>query len=317
MTRIMSIDVGLKNLAICVLELSATTLTLYDWTVLNLVPSISCDTCKQPAQFHKKGRYVCRKHAKTLLIDNHKYTIPTKHSDLSILSKKSKAYLIELIQTTYCPTVFDTIQLQDIKKYKKDELLAYIESRIPPMYERITPPKTSEVSFVDYGIRIVEQVDPILSRHSIDAVLIENQISPLANRMKTLQGMLTQYFVMRNIPTIEYISSANKLKVQHWTEHGNKHESRNTGQKEYANRKKAGVLLTQYLINHPVLYTKKVFEKIENINTNDLKNEKGIFQLDVQRGDHFSTHKKKDDLADAFLQGVWWLIVHENDHETK
>ena len=33
---------------------------------------------------------------------------------------------------------------------------------------------------------------------SIDAVVIENQIGPLAGRMKMLQGMIAQYFIMKN-----------------------------------------------------------------------------------------------------------------------
>lgn len=295
----MSIDVGMKNLAICVLELSGTTITLYDWNVLDLVPFHKCEQCENSAQFHKKGHYICRTHAKTTLIENRKYVLPTKHTDITSLSKKSKASLLELIHTTYAPTVFDKITLHDIKKYKKQELIDYIETRLPPMYERVSATKTAQVSFVEYGNAIVKQVDPILSTYSLDAVLIENQISPLANRMKTLQGMLTQYFVMRNIPRIEYISSANKLKVQEWTTQ--KTIKPKTGKKDYSNRKKAGIQLTQHLMTTPILYAKKVFESTENTD--------GLFQLDVQRGGHFSTHKKQDDLADAFLQGIWWLVV--------
>ena len=47
----------------------------------------------------------------------------------------------------------------------------------------------------------------------IDTVIIENQISTLASRMKTLQGMITQYFIMKNIPQIEFISASCKLKL--------------------------------------------------------------------------------------------------------
>lgn len=306
MTRIMSIDVGLKNLAICVLDLSGTTITLYDWTVLDLVPSVQCQSCTHTAQFHKKGKFLCRTHAKTCLIDNRIHALPTNHTDLSILSKKSKASLLELIETKYPPTRFDSVTLQDIKKYKKHDILHYIESRLPPMYDRLSKTKTSEVSFVEYGNAIVKQIDPILCVHSFDAVLIENQISPLANRMKTLQGMLTQYFVMRDIPHIEYISSANKLKVQEWTTLTT-HPTRNTGQKEYANRKKAGVLLTHHLMSHPVLYAEKVFEKQEI--GQGISEETGIFHLHNERGGHFAKHKKQDDLADAFLQGLWWLVT--------
>ena len=43
-------------------------------------------------------------------------------------------------------------------------------------------------------------------------VLIENQIGPIALRMKTLQGMIMQHFIERGIPLIEEISATNKLK---------------------------------------------------------------------------------------------------------
>jgi hypothetical protein len=47
----------------------------------------------------------------------------------------------------------------------------------------------------------------------IHHVIIENQISTLANRMKTIQGMLAQYFIMKNSDIkIDFVSSFNKLK---------------------------------------------------------------------------------------------------------
>ena len=103
-----------------------------------------------------------------------------------------------------------------------------------------------------------------------DHVIIENQVSPLANRMKTIQGMVTQYFVMKNVPNIEYISSSNKLK--------NFIEKKKT---TYNERKKIGVEVTGKLINE----------------------KPGL----VKWEEFFKTHKKKDDLADSFLQGLWFL----------
>ena len=52
-----------------------------------------------------------------------------------------------------------------------------------------------------------------LEKYKIDIVIIENQISTIASRMKTLQGMIAQYFIMRGTPCIEFISAANKLKM--------------------------------------------------------------------------------------------------------
>ena len=61
----------------------------------------------------------------------------------------------------------------------------------------------------------------------IDTVVIENQISPIANRMKTVQGMITQYFLMRGVDKrqIIYFSAVQKLKVApyHFVFYNNTH----------------------------------------------------------------------------------------------
>lgn len=297
--RIMSIDVGIKNLALCVLDISRTCLTLVAWEVLDLVPSISCEKCKTSAVFHKHKHYLCRTHAKQTLIEGRQYAIPTKTMDVSALPKQTKASLIALIKRSYPPTSLDTVTLQDIQKYKKDELIQYITSRMPPMYDRVKQNKTCEISFAEYGKAIVDQLDPF---GKVDAVLIENQISPIANRMKTIQGMLTQYFVMRDVPVIEYISSSNKLKVQQWITHPLNEDicetTRMTGgvRSTYSTRKKDGISLTYHLLHHPHV-------SISSTTTLDI-----IYPPSTHH--HFDTHKKKDDLADALLQGIWWSVVN-------
>ena len=87
--------------------------------------------------------------------------------------------------------------------------------------------------------------------------------------MKTLQGMISQYFIMRieNIQ-IESISSINKLKEF------NKSSDKLT----YKERKSKSIdICRKYLEN-----------KSENL-------------------DFFNQNKKKDDLADSFLQGIWFI----------
>jgi len=139
---------------------------------------------------------------------------------------------------------------------------------------------------VTIGKSIRSYFDVVIKDHrDIGLVLIENQISPIANRMKTIQGLLAQYFIMRyDTIDIRMISSANKLKQFVKKEEKEKEEKEKkeekTDSQKYKEHKKDGVI-----------YCKQLFEtyKID---------EKWISALDT---------KKKDDLADCFLQGIWFL----------
>ena len=93
--------------------------------------------------------------------------------------------------------------------------------------------------------------------------------------MKSLQGMISQYFIMNDITNIEFVSAGNKLKGHESP------EGTTTDISSYASRKKEGIRITLDLLK---------------------ENEKHSKWLT-----HFNAHKKKDDLADAFLQGNWFL----------
>ena len=109
-----------------------------------------------------------------------------------------------------------------------------------------------------------------LENIDIDIVCVENQIGPLALRMKTLQGMIMQHFIEKEIPLVEEVSATNKLK-----------DFLDLKKTTYAERKKLSIDYTQKIL-------------LENNNLH-----KWIKP--------FSEHKKKDDLADSFLQGRWYL----------
>ena len=119
----------------------------------------------------------------------------------------------------------------------------------------------------------------------IDVVIIENQLSTLATRMKTLQGMITQYFIMRGVPDIRFISATNKLKLfsKEGDDEGEKGDKGEKGD-NYADRKKRSIEITRSLL---------LTQSTQSTQSTQLT--------------RFATHKKKDDLADCFLQGVWWL----------
>jgi hypothetical protein len=116
-------------------------------------------------------------------------------------------------------------------------------------------------------------------------MIIENQISTLASRMKTLQGMITQYFIMKHIPKIEFISASCKLKLFTDTnmEHVGGEGELCVDASTYADRKKSGIFVCRSL------------GEISQQHNSDFSKWMPAFEK----------HKKKDDLADCFLQGLW------------
>jgi hypothetical protein len=141
-------------------------------------------------------------------------------------------------------------------------------------------------------LNLVDGIDDITH------VVIENQISPIANRMKTIQGMLAQYFIMKNTHIeIEFVSSIHKLKqfenieksekntmIQEKTVTQEKTVADENQKEKYKQHKKDGVFYCSQIIeNNPGLHSFR-----ESLKT-----------------------KKKDDLADSFLQGIWYL-KHKN-----
>ena len=126
------------------------------------------------------------------------------------------------------------------------------------------------MSMIYYGIKLRDIFKEKFKEISFDKILIENQIGPIALRMKTLQGMIIQHFIENKIENIECINSSNKLK----NFIGKKKTS-------YNERKKFSIK-----------YTREILEINNNIN-------KWL--------EHYNKHKKKDDLADCFLQCLWYM----------
>ena len=88
--------------------------------------------------------------------------------------------------------------------------------------KKVWEPLTS--TMVEMGKRLIQVYQDL----SPDVVIVENQIGPLASKMKSIQGMVVQYWLMRGAK-VECISASNKLKLFH------------TGPTTYAERKKLSI----------------------------------------------------------------------------
>lgn len=315
--KVISFDIGIKNMAYCLFDISGSVVTIVDWQVLSLMdkeePKVYCNCsavatkvatkgatkgatkianffvptapieqrlCGRVAKYKKGEQFYCDKHSKTQT----QYRLP----ETKKISKMNLDILVEYATS---------LGLLALPKKKSDVLTLvdnYLrEHSLESIIEK-KGTKAGDTDLIVVGKNMKRIFQDVLKNVSIDYVLIENQISTLATRMKTVQGMLSQYFIMsyENV-NIEFISSANKLKMfsneikEKEKEKGKEKEkekekcdeNQTQGQK-YKSHKKDGVFFCEQVLSSGK-WTTNLWEKCEK--------------------------KKKDDLADCFLQGVWWL----------
>jgi hypothetical protein len=336
--KIISFDVGIKNMAYCIFTepSSQTPFEINDWNVVSLLekeePHVYCNCASVKPKVLKKGNKIksiqnffvdassnthepcnlpniselpstklcCRvgkfKKGKHIYCDKHakaqtEWLIPEARFSQKVLKKTKVEDLLNLCLD---------LKMENIGKKRADIMKGFEDFVQKKCLEPVTASKSKsagDTDLVSIGKKMREQFDQILENHKdITHVLIENQISPLANRMKTIQGMLSQYFIMvYDTISIEFISSANKLKIFSSIKDDkekDKTKIKDTTEKEkeksqsqtYKGHKKDGVYHSiQVLEKNPWIAHQK-------------------WSLDT---------KKKDDLADCFLQGLWYLLKNE------
>jgi hypothetical protein len=276
--KVLSIDVGIKNLAICILETTNLGFDIKFWDIINLseekIYKCNCNVkdkkntkiCNKLAQYYKDDNFFCKTH-----VNSYNYKLPTSN-----ITKYKSLKLDDL--NTLC-NEYDIEIIKNNKQSIVQQIEEYIQKNI---VNPITNLRCNNLNLIDIGKSIRDNLDKLdtFIFTNIDFVLIENQISPIANRMNCIQGMISQYFIMKNIDNILYISAANKLK-----------KFIGTKKTTYNERKKLSVTLTKNIL-------------LENIMDNSNKDK--VIEM-------FNKHKKRDDLADSFLQAIWFLSQDNNN----
>lgn len=135
--------------------------------------------------------------------------------------------------------------------------------------------------------RMYEQLNKEFYSYDIDIVLLENQPVLKNPVMKSVQMILFSYFqyqkimLNREIKLIKFINAGNKLKVGRNFNEINYNAEINAIKSKYTRNKKFAIL-----------YTDKIL--IDRLK-------------DSKNNEYFNKHKKKDDLADAFLQAIYYI----------
>jgi len=284
-SRILSIDVGIKNLAFCLFEKNADSsyYNITKWDIVNLsqeddIQKCQCIeknnvVCNKPAKYTLNDTFFCLKHSK-----KQNYQIPTGELKTTFVNRQKIQKLIDIA---------DKYNIPYEKPIKKNDLLFKInEYIVNKCFKEITITNASQIDLITIGKNIKNKFNKIFSiEDKIDYVLIENQISPIANRMKTIQGMIAQYFIMNNnTEHIEFVSSINKLKISNNNKeekHDIQTENVSDKKNDYKSRKKLGITKCLEILTTDHRFSNKV--------------------------EFFNNHKKKDDLSDCFLQGLWFI----------
>jgi len=226
--KIISWDVGIYNLAYCILEKkNDTSIDILHWDVININESNNVDikhctqklnnnkSCKAKAKFHKNNTsYYCARHSK---------------------------------------------KINNLKQIKK--------------------PKKKKYNLLEVGTNLINKLTNFEFMLDVDLCIIENQPVLKNPRMKSIQMILYSYFLIHgltqtssSISDIKLCSARNKLKVY------NGPPIEIICKNKYTKSKKLAIEHCKYFIKN-----------------------------DPQHINFFLNHKKKDDLADSYLQGLWYL----------
>ena len=284
-STIVSFDIGIKNLAYCVFTTGSAGLSIVGWGIANLAlqdavekPQCNCAKARVTGPCGKTASYTygedqrfCKTHAKSS-----GKLIPTK--ELSAAAFK-KLKIEEL--TTLCTKYGIGIGTTDKKPDILAKVVAHFAARTLVPVVVAKSKNANQIHLVEIGKRIKAQFDEVFSRYTPTHVILENQISPIAGRMNTIQGMVAQYFIMRDTDDrlkIDFISSAGKLKgFTDKAQTTDKAQETNT----YKDHKRDGIAFCQqFMAANPLLAS---FRQI------------------------IEAAAKKDDLADCFLQGIYYL----------
>lgn len=267
--KLLSIDVGLKNLALCLFQKEDEGFSIDVWDVINItgveeeVKQIySCNEklkngniCGKNAKYMKQcgecTSYLCMKHSKNCMIQPQGMKNISKYN-IGELRGWIERYNIEINESITT----------------KKQLVDVIKQWLSTCYISIPSKKKVRNAYTNillYGRNIKDYFDKLYT-DDIKYVCIEQQMT---SKMRIISYMIAQYFIGKD-SSIEIImcNACYKLKDL---------ESEKTN---YDDRKKNSVKHMLHFLEEPIYHSWK---------------------------EYFAKNKKQDDLSDAFLQGKWAL----------
>jgi len=287
--KVLSWDVGIINLAFCLIEYTDNKWKILDWGIINLTDreKFICLSCGKNASCYtdisNNEAYYCKKHLPKDLTppEFENYFNENKNNKCCWITEKNSCDK----NSKYCST---DIQLNNV---------SYCNSHAKSIFKKITeqytikPIKKKSVgglSSDDLKHELVRKLELKKSFLEADIVLIENQPSMKNPKMKSISSTIYDYYLIRGIfdkeitkskiNRVKFMSPSNKLKLADDGDTKKLVKLKGDSAKTYKLTKSLGIK-----------YCKEMIEPFENWKT------------------VFNSHTKKDDLADSFLQGMYYF----------
>ena len=290
MKRILSWDVGIKNLAGCIISYNVLNVEqpfeIEWWNVIDLLnqKDIIC------SHIDNKNKACCVKAKFTNIFFNNRYYYCGVH--VKQFKKVQESLNFTSVKTDEkCQLCAESAKFK-CKYNNKDIFLCTKDKNQCIKDMRLSNVKQPTIKDVDidklkYNLWIL--LDQIPELLKVDEVIIENQPSLKNPKMKSIAETLYNYFLCRGIidtkitmspiTNVKYISPSNKLKINKDNTKLVLSNSKNKTE-TYKLTKELGIMYCQQFIDSMPKWK-----------------------------DHLHKYKKKDDLCDSLLQGLYYLMT--------
>jgi hypothetical protein len=308
---VISWDVGVINLAYCIINYTDNEFKILDWNIIDLMDEVNVDiTCEGKMKNGKpceskasqcvscdgKLHGFCRTHqsasaplieSQTLRINNSFHEVvglesgmQCEHEGKSASQCTAKVTHMHINVIAGQPVLPTQVTVYCKAHYKQKLALKLKEIQLLPIKNlsaKIYPVAKIQLTL----IKRLDQLLPMFLSHSIEQVLVENQPAFKNPKMKSISSTLFDYFMIRcivdrplnnKINLVRFLSPSNKLKVN----------------------KDNTIEVTKYKLTKKlaITYTVQLLATHEH------------WLNFMQR------KSKKDDLCDSFLQGLYYLTTH-------
>lgn len=288
--KVLSWDVGILNLAFCIINYDNNEWEIEDWGIINISErkDFFCIECNKKAtltftDYYNNEYYYCGRHKPhndhiLKIIPEFDNIFTNKNDDVcSWFNKKQcgkKSKYIFNNTACFCNTHAKNTFKNIVKNYD---------------VKKISKKSINKTSTEDIKLKLIQELDKRKHFLNCDVVLIENQPSMKNPKMKAISSTISDYFIIRgivdkqinnsNMNLVRFMSPSNKLKL---VDNGDKKDLIKVKGDESKTYKLTKALSVKY--------------------TNELIENK------PQWKEVFDSHKKQDDLADALLQGLYYII---------